>query len=132
MGTSKYILVIPLLIILTLSLPATVISNDSKEKVCPVHHVSLKKERVAITYGLVDDPCYSLDRIKSRGKYFPYANSIIHGGDIIYPDSPEYKDVRYCETCREVEKNWPCMEMPDIRIITTLPRPGITKLPTLP
>jgi hypothetical protein len=131
MRNSRYILVLPLLAVLIFSLPALAISGVSKEKMYPVHQVSLKKERLDIIYGLVDYSCFSLDRVKSQEKYFPYANSVIYGGCVIEPDAPKYKDVLYCEKCREVERNWPCMETPDIQINTTLSPPRVTKLPTL-
>lgn len=121
MRIARYILMLPLLSILIFSLPATVVSGDSKEKMCPVHHVSLKKEKLEIIYGLVDESCVGLDRIKSQGQYFPYANSVVYGGCLIYPNSPKYKDILYCSKCREVEKSWPCLETNDTPIITKLP-----------
>jgi hypothetical protein len=126
----RYLLSLPLLAILIFGLPATAISDDNKEQLCPVHHVPLRKERLGITYGLVVDPCFSFDRIKAEEKYFPYANSVIYGGCLIYPDSPKDEEVLYCPKCREVEKSWPCLETNETPIITTLPPPRATKLQT--
>ena len=95
---------------------------DDKTKICPVHHVRLKRQRLGIVYGLVaDDPCGSMERLWTEVKYFPYANSEIYGGCVIEPDSPRNKEVLYCPKCREVEKTWPCLETHDTPIITTVP-----------
>jgi hypothetical protein len=94
---------------------------DDEPKICPVHHVPLKREQLGIVYGLVFDPCNTNDRARAAEKYFPYANSVIYGGCIIEPDSPRYEEITYCPKCREVEKTWPCLETRDTPIITTLP-----------
>jgi hypothetical protein len=92
-----------------------------KTKICPVHHVPLKRQRLGIGYGLVTDNCGDMDRLWAAVKYFPYANRVIYGGCDIETNSPRYEEVLYCPKCREVEKTWPCLETHDTPIITTLP-----------
>ncbi len=73
---------------------------------CPVHHLPLKGERLRITYGLADGPRTSPGRSEWQEVYFPYANSVIYGGCVIGPDSPQYEGVLYCPKCRKVEEVW--------------------------
>jgi hypothetical protein len=89
-------------------------------KSCPVHHLRLRREKLGIIYGLVADPCAGSERIASAAKNFPYANSVIYGGCVIEPSSPKYKEVLYCERCREVEKSWPCLETQPLPVIKKL------------
>jgi hypothetical protein len=131
MRFARYIALLSLLGFTFAGMLAARVSGD-EEKVCPVHHVPLKKEKLQIVYGLVIDPCSTFDRAKASGEYFPYANSVVYGGCVIFPDSPKEEEVLYCPKCREVEKTWPCLETRDTPIITTLPAPRDTRLPTRP
>src|SRR5215813_4526132 len=109
-----------LLCLLTLALTSGRMATVSgeEEKVCPVHHVPLKKKKLEIIYGLVLDPCNTFDRAKASEEYFPYANSVAYGGCIERPHSPKHREVLYCPKCREVEKTWPCLETRDTPMIT--------------
>jgi hypothetical protein len=131
MRVTRYILLLSLLAFAFANVP-TVRVSGGEDKLCPVHHVPLQKEKLKIIYGLVVDPCDNFDRATSSEKYFPYANSVIYGGCIITSDSPNDQEVLYCPKCREVEKTWPCIETRDTAIITTLPPPRVTRLPTRP
>jgi hypothetical protein len=111
--------------------PVPTVSGD-EVKVCPVHHVPLKKDKLEIIYGLVVDSCDTSDRRKASERYFPFDNAVAYGGCVIFEDSPKYKEVRYCPKCREVEKTWPCLETRDTPMISTLPALRITSLPTRP
>jgi hypothetical protein len=107
-------------------------AGNHDETLCPVHHVRLKRESLKLFYGLVaGDPCETLDHIEAMEKYFPYANSNVHGGGVRYPDSPDYKEVLYFPRCREVEKLWPCLATRGTPIVTQLPLPRVTRLPTV-
>ena|SRR6185369_17264570 len=114
-----YLLLSLLLLLNIAGAPQTHASN--KPKICPVHRVPLKREQLAIVYGLVASPCDGIDHAWAAVKHFPYANSVIYGGCVIYPDSPRYEEITYCPKCRAVEKTWPCLETHDTPIITTLP-----------
>jgi hypothetical protein len=129
MRFARCILLLLLLAFAAASVPAARVSGG-EDKLCPVHHVPLKKGKLEIIYGLVVDPCDTFDRANSSEKYFPYAHSVIYGGCIMTTDSPKDQEVLYCPKCREVEKTWPCIETRDTPIITTLPAPRITRLPT--
>jgi hypothetical protein len=128
MRVTRYILLLSLLAFAFAS-GSTARVSGGEDKLCPVHRVPLKKEKLEIIYGLVVDPCDTFDRARSSEKYFPYANSVIYGGCIITPHSPKEQEVLYCPKCREVEKTWPCIETRDTPIIMTLP-PRVTRLPT--
>jgi hypothetical protein len=106
--TSTYLFLLLVLATFIYGAPATSGSKYSGGKTCPVHHLELKKERLKIMYGMMNDTCP--DRLNAAPKYFPYANSVVYGGCVIKAKSPEYKDVLYCEKCRAVRKNWPCPE----------------------
>ena len=125
---TRYILLLSLLAFAFASVPTARVSGG-QDKLCPVHRVPLKKEKLEIIYGLVVDPCDTFDRSRSSEKYFPYANSVIYGGCLIFPNSPKDKEVLYCPKCRELEKTWPCLETRDTPLITTLPAPRVTRLP---
>jgi hypothetical protein len=127
----RYILLLSTLAFAFGTVPPSKVSGGA-EKLCPIHHLPLKREKLQIVYGLVAEPCDMFDRAKASEKYFPYANSVIYGGCIISPDSPKVEEVLYCPKCREVEKTWPCIETRETPIITTLPAPRITRLPTRP
>src|SRR2546430_757653 len=107
MRFARYIVLLSLLGFAFAGVPPARVSGD-EEKLCPVHHVPLKKEKLQILYGLVADPCDIFDRAKASEKYFPYPNSVVYGGCLIFPDSPKDTEVLYCPKCREVEKTWPC------------------------
>jgi hypothetical protein len=99
-------------------------ATDKNRDACPVHHTPLKREKLEIVYGLVLDPCNTDRRARVAEKHFPYANSVVYGGCVIFPDSPTDKEVTYCSKCREVEKTWPCLETRDTPIATKLSRRG--------
>jgi hypothetical protein len=117
MGMRKYIFGLLILSVALSNFPVSEVSGGGHPKSCPVHHLRLKKEKLEIVYGLVVDPCGSSERIASAAKNFPYANSVIYGGCVVESDSPTYKEVLYCERCREVEKSWPCLETEPLPII---------------
>jgi hypothetical protein len=121
MRLSRYIFLLPLLAMLISSIPATEVSAISKPKMCPVHHIPLKKEKLEISYGLVIDPCHTADRAKAQEKYFPYANLAVYGGCVVTPDSPKYQEVLYCSRCRAVANTWRC-EKHETPTINKLPR----------
>jgi hypothetical protein len=133
MKRSPY-LVLFLLLLLSVGSGRTqyVSAGDNDETLCPVHHVLLKRGKLGLFYGLVaKDPCDTLDRIKARENYFPYANSSrYYGGSVRYSDSPDYKEVLYCPKCREVENTWPCLETHGTPSSIIAP-PRITILPTV-
>lgn len=133
MKFSSFILLILVLAVVTVAgVPPLSVTSDSQEKMCPVHQVPLKKEKLKIAYGLIpDEPC-NVDRRKAAKQYFPLANSVVEGGCVILPNSPKYEEVLYCPKCREVEKTWRCPETSDAPIITTLPAPRVTRLLTRP
>ena len=120
MRMRKYIFGVLILAVALSNIPAREVSGGGQPKRCPVHHLRLKKERLEIIYGLVVDPCAGSERIASAAKNFPYANSVIYGGCVMEPDSPTYKEVLYCDRCREVEKSWPCLETEPLPIIKRL------------
>jgi hypothetical protein len=128
MRFARYIVVISLLGFALVGVP-TGEGLGAEEKLCPVHHIPLKKEKLKIVYGLVVEPCDSSDRNAASEKHFPYANPVVYGGCIIFPNSPKDKEVLYCSKCRDVEKKWPCLETRDTPMITTLPPPRVTRLP---
>ena len=128
MKPTRYFLFAFALALAIAAAPAKRVSGDD-EKLCPVHHVPLKREQLGIVYGLVSHPCDIFSRAKAEEKYFPYANSIVYGGCVVFPDSPKTEEVLYCPKCREVEKTWPCLETGDTPIITTLP---LRKVPPRP
>lgn len=121
MRSFKYLFVLLLLALSVFNEPAKEASAGSREKRCPIHHVVLKKEKLPIIYGEAVLPCESFSRWRAASKYFPYANSAVYGGCVITDDSPKYKEVLYCEKCREVEKNWPCLETETTPMIEKLP-----------
>jgi len=128
MKFARYIVLLSLLGFALVGMPAARVSGG-EEKLCPVHHIPLKKEKLTIVYGLVAEPCDSSDRTTASEKHFPYARSVVYGGCIIFPNSPKDKEVLYCTKCRDVEKKWPCLETRDTPMITTLPAPRVTRLP---
>src|SRR6185503_12919374 len=98
-----YLACLFLLLLATAGEGAQYVSADHDLTLCAVHHVTLKRERLALFYGLVaEDPCDTLDRIEAREKYFPYANSNNYGGCVRDSNSPDYREVLYCPKCREV------------------------------
>jgi len=106
-------------------------ASASDAKLCPVHHLPLKHGKREIVYGLVADVCDSFAHAQAEHKYFPYANSVAYGGCLVFPDSPKSEDVLYCPKCREVERAWPCLVTGETPIVTELPPPRVTKLPTV-
>jgi hypothetical protein len=133
MKLSSFIFVFLILAVVAFAgVPTSSLANDSEEKMCPVHHVPLKKEKLEISYGLIpDEPC-NVDRRKAAKQYFPFANSVVDGGCVILPNSPKYQEVLYCPECREVEKTWRCLKTSEPPIITTFPATRVTRLPTQP
>jgi hypothetical protein len=131
MRRAAYLISLLLLILPLTSGGGQTASGNDDEKLCPVHHVPLKHGKREILYGLVADVCDSLAHAKAEQKFFPYANSVAYGGCLVFPDSPKSEDVLYCPKCREVEKTWPCLVAGETPIVTELPPPRVTKLPTL-
>ena len=130
--SSFNLLILILAVVAVAGVPTLSVASDSEEKMCPVHHVPLKKEKLKIAYGLIpDEPC-NADRRKAAKQHFPLANSVVEGGCVILPDSPKYEEVLYCPKCREVEKTWRCLATSETPIITTLPPSRVTRLPTRP
>ena len=105
--------------------------QNNDERLCPIHHVPLKREKLKVLYGRVaNDPC-DLDRAQAMEKYFPFANGVLDGGYNILTDPPEYVEVLYCPKCREAEKAWPCVETRETGIVTQLPLRQVMRLPTV-
>jgi hypothetical protein len=129
MRRSAYLILSVFLLVIIVGTPQTRGSDVSNDEptLCPLHHVPLRHEKLEIVYGLVNDPCMTDDHAKAAEKYFPYANSVVYGGCVIFPDSPEDKEVAYCPKCREVEKTWPCLETRNTPIVTKLPQRRVTK-----
>lgn len=132
MSFSRYIFLFLMLAVSISAVPTHRVAGDDEVKICPIHHVPLKRETLKIVYGLIPDEPSNCDRVKVAEQYFPYANSVVYGGCVVGPDSPKTKDVPYCSKCRAAEKAWSCLTTRDTPIITTLPPPRVTILPTLP
>jgi hypothetical protein len=131
MRLSKYIFLFLMLAVVISDVPTRSAAGNNEVTICPVHQVVLKKETLKIAYGLVPgEPC-DLNRAKAAAQLFPYANSVVHGGCVTDSNSPKTVEVLYCPKCRAAEKAWRCLTTSDTLIITTLPPPRITRLPTV-
>ena len=66
---------------------------------CDVHGELMTEGRAPILYGLV-----GLDkRYQEAYEKFPNSNSVVFGGCVITPNSPQYETVHFCLSCREAE-----------------------------
>ena len=66
---------------------------------CNVHSDLMTKEEVPILYGFVVQD----KRYREAYEKFPNANSVVHGGCVMTPSSPQYETVYVCRSCREAE-----------------------------
>jgi hypothetical protein len=113
-----YLLILPLLLAVLCegALSQKTASGDVKPKVCQVHGMGLKSEKVRITYGFFN---YNGDWLLSedKEKLFPNANQYLTGackttkdikedGSCERRSGPKYQEVMYCPLCRAAENAW--------------------------
>lgn len=70
---------------------------------CSLHKETMKTNEVRVYYGLPD---VSNPYWKVRGVEFPNANSSVHAGCVSTPESPDVRQVLFCEKCRKAEEAW--------------------------
>jgi len=91
-------------------------SVKDQAAVCKVHGDVLKTEKVRIEYGLFN---FNQDWLLGTGrtKLFPNANQFItevcktdkdirDDGSCVRRAGPKYREVLYCQKCRDAEKEW--------------------------
>ena len=77
---------------------------EALRKHCALHRVANATGVVQVIYGnqAVVAPQYA----DAKARYFPNAWFFVEGGAEATSESPRQMTVRYCPTCRAVEKRW--------------------------
>lgn len=76
---------------------------------CPIHKIELRKGQIKIIYGLqVGKAAQQINtKLKAEAKLFPLANSVSFGSCLApIGHDFEYKSVKFCSQCRQVEYDW--------------------------
>jgi hypothetical protein len=72
---------------------------------CPVHGTPLREDVVRIRYGLPAEFALPEWREAHRNR-FPYAQSHVWGGCMIWRGQPKRAHTMYCPTCRTEQATW--------------------------
>ena len=80
---------------------ASLVPDEAKLEICPVHNVRTKSERVMIHYGL---PMIPVRYAEAEKVSFPNAWLDVKGGCMPLPSTKA--KVRYCSKCREEKGKW--------------------------
>jgi hypothetical protein len=109
--------------------PGVTASSEYETKVCEVHGVILKPDKVRVEYGHFN---FNQDWLlgEEPSRLFPNAKQFLTGacktekdiredGSCVRRAGPKYEEVLYCQKCRDAEKEWlkaKGMKKPYIRI----------------